>query len=145
MKTTMNRTFFYVIFPLWVIILVYNFLTPNLEFSQNENRYLAQIPEFSLSTLLNGTYMAKVDEHVNDQFVFRDTWISLQSDLEYALGKRESNGVFIGKNTLLGKLEEVNPDNIENNLQGMLDFFATVHKSCTVMLVPSAAEIEPDR
>ncbi|HZW49252.1 MAG TPA: DHHW family protein [Bacillota bacterium] len=145
MKITMNKTFFYVVFPLWIIILLYNFFTPNLEFSQNENRYLAQIPEFTVSTLLNGTYMAKLDEHVNDQFVFRDTWISLQSDLEYALGKRESNGVFIGKNTLLGKLEEVNPDNIENNLQGMLDFFATVHKPCAVMLVPSAAEIEPDR
>lgn len=145
MKTTMNRTFFYVIFPVWVILLVYNFLTPNLEFSQNENRYLAQIPEFSISTLLNGTYMAKVDEHVNDQFVFRDTWISLQSDLEYALGKRESNGVFIGRNALFSKLGEANSDNIENNLQGMLDFFALIQKPCAVMLVPSAAEIEPDR
>ena len=145
MKTTMNRTFFYLIFPLWIIILAANFLTPTLEFSQNENRYLAQIPEFSLSTLLNGSYMTKLDEYVNDQFVFRDHWISLQSDLEYTLGKRESNGVFIGKNVLLSKLGTASQANIENNLQGMLDFFAAAQKPCAVMLVPSAAEIQPDK
>jgi len=145
MKTTMNRSFFYMFFSVWIILLIYNFLTPDLAFSQNENRFLSTIPEFSVKTLINGSYMAKLDEYVNDQFVFRDTWISLQSDLEYTLGKRESNGVYIGKNALYSKLAEVDAEIIENNLQGMLDFYTTIQKPSVVMLVPSAAEITPNR
>lgn len=145
MKTTMNRSFFYLFFSGWVILLSYNFFTPNVAFSANENRFLSTLPEFSVKALLSGSYMAKLDEYVNDHFAFRDTWISLQSDLEYSLGKRESNGVYIGKNALFSKLAEVDEKIIENNLQGMLDFYATTQKPTVVMLVPSAAEITPNK
>lgn len=58
---------------------------------------LAQKPEFSLTSLASGKFMTDMEDYVTDQFFFRDQWISLKVLEDMTLGKRESNGVYIGK------------------------------------------------
>ena len=70
---------------------------PDREYSASENRMLAQKPEFSLANLASGKFMTDMEDYVTDQFFFRDQWISLKVLEDMALGKRESNGVYIGK------------------------------------------------
>lgn len=67
------------------------------QYSELENRRLKQKPAFSLSALLRNQYTKEYEEYINDQFVFRDNWITLKSVFETALGKVENNGVVYGE------------------------------------------------
>lgn len=41
-------------------------------FSENENRYLAVMPEFSLESVKSGEYMEALTDYCSDHFPFRD-------------------------------------------------------------------------
>ena len=71
------------------------------ERSELENRRLKQRPAFSLSALLQNRYTKEYEEYINDQFVFRDNWITLKSVFETALGKTENNGVVYGEDSYI--------------------------------------------
>ena len=81
------------------------FLLPDKEFSEQENRYLAQMPtlDFGKWSLLgksgnffNGKFMEDFEDYVVDQFPLRDGWIRLKARSERALGKQENNKVYFG-------------------------------------------------
>ena len=78
-------------FSLW------NLLRPARSFSENENRALAQLPQFSLESLFAGTFTSDYEEYLTDQFPLRDEWISLKTRAELLLGKKDVNNVYFGK------------------------------------------------
>ena len=41
-----SRIFFLVFMTIWLVLIILNFVLPKVVFSEQENRYLAQIPEF---------------------------------------------------------------------------------------------------
>ena len=51
---------------------VLHILLPDRQFSEVENRYLAQFPTFSWEKLKDGTYTAGIETYLEDQFPFRD-------------------------------------------------------------------------
>ncbi len=145
MKSALNKVFFPVFILIWGVLIVANLFLPEKDFSENENRFLSHVPDFSAEALLNGKLMNKTDEYVNDQFIFRDTWISLQSVMEYSLGKRESNSVYICKGSLMDKIAEPNEETVRQNLDGILNFCEEYQLPAYMMIVPSASEIQRDR
>ena len=66
------------------------------EFSENENRYLAQRPKFSFENLLSGKFTADMEKYIDDQFPLRNSSISFKSRLQRKLGKKDINGVYLG-------------------------------------------------
>lgn len=66
------------------------------EFSENENRYLAQRPKFSFENLLSGKFTADMEKYIDDQFPLRNSSISFKSSLQRKLGKKDINGVYLG-------------------------------------------------
>ncbi len=66
------------------------------EFSENENRYLAQRPKFSFENLLSGKFTADMEKYIDDQFPLRNSSISFKSSLQRRLGKKDINGVYLG-------------------------------------------------
>ena len=71
-----------------------NLISPDRDFSQDENRYLAQKPEldagdFALRLPLEesgdfftGKFMSDFETYLTDQFVFRDQWIAAKAMAE---------------------------------------------------------------
>ena len=74
---------------------VITFVSPERTFSDNENRVLATMPEFSWKALFSGEFMADYEEYITDQFFLRDGWIKLKTIAEIALNKQDINGVYI--------------------------------------------------
>ena len=66
MKLTFNKIFFYLFVLLWSGLIICNLVTPEKGYSENENRFLAGLPNFSNEALLNGEYMNGIDEYIND-------------------------------------------------------------------------------
>lgn len=122
---------------------IFNLLNEDRTFSESENRMLAQKPVFSFHNLASGKYMADMEDYVTDQFFIRDKWINLKLLEDMALGKRESNGVYIGKKEYLMEIPSApNQKALDKNLDAVSKF-ASRHKQInTVMtLVPNAAYI----
>lgn len=77
------------------------FVREDREFSENENRYLAQRPQCSPEEILSGEFMQGMERYVNDQFPGRDHWITLKTGLIQLMGGREVNGVYLGEESYL--------------------------------------------
>lgn len=87
-------------------------IEPQKQYSILENRSLETKPEFRLSDLLNGDYQEHYETYLNDQIYRRDSWVSLAVTLERMAGKKEINGVYIGKDGYL--LEKYSDSDFED-------------------------------
>ena len=124
-----------------------NYLLPDREFSEQENRMLAQKPQLRLDSLADGSYMEKYESYQADQFAGRDTWMEISSGMELLLGQRESNGVFKGKDhCLLEDLESDSGENVQENVNAINAFAErNQDRKLYAMFVPDAAEIWKDK
>ena len=48
-------------------------------FSENENRYLQQKPQISAASILSGEFEETFQNYQDDQFPFRNSWITLKT------------------------------------------------------------------
>ena len=78
-----------------------NALKKDTIFSENENRYLAGKPEWSVARFFDGVFGQEFETYLTDQFLGRDAWVSVKTLAELAMGKRESNHVFFAKDGYL--------------------------------------------
>ncbi|MGN0641839.1 MAG: DHHW family protein [Huintestinicola sp.] len=114
------------------------------EFSETENRYLAEFPEFSGKKIYNGSFTSGVEDFVTDHFVGHDGWITLKTRLEMLTGKRERNGIYILKNRLVEKVDEADEEIVGKSINGINTFAAENDVPVYVMIVPTSAAIYAD-
>ena len=70
-------------------------LTPDVEFSPDENRYLTAKPELTVKKLLDGSYEKQSEEYLSDQIIGRKKWVETKSMTEAALGVSDINGIYL--------------------------------------------------
>ena len=138
-------------------ILIFGFtaatiFTPDVEFSETENRVLAGMPEMKISEIFNGDFETDYEEYLTDQFIFRNGWISLKTSVERLLGKRESKDIYFAEDDyLIEKHTGAFTTQIaERNITALADFvekyeaqFGEGHMS--VLIVPNAVDILLDK
>ncbi len=142
-----NIIFFFMFIITWLAIIFINFIMPKKTFSEQENRMLAKIPTFSIEKLVNGEYAEKLDNYINDHFVFRDKWLKIKSFMEVATGKQENNGVYIGKDGyLFEKFEFTNDDkeNLKKAANAINNFVNEIKIPTYFMLIPNSIYINKE-
>ena len=116
-----------------------NLFLPNRVFSEKENRYLAQRPDFTWQSLFSGRYTTDFETYITDQFTGRDGWTSLKALSEQALGKRENNDVYLAADdTLIQRFDEPDWQQLDKNLTAVYDFATVYSGPVYFMAVPSA-------
>jgi len=142
---TKNKIFFWVFVVVWGSLAVWNVFTPVKEFSESENRVLQSFPEFSVDTLLDGKYIDDVNTFLNDQFAGREYWVSGQTLMEYGLGKREVNGVYLGNKALFSDMPPADMDRTEANINGINAFAARYGLPTYVMIIPGSTSVQREK
>ena len=145
------KDFYCRLVKIFVLILAVTFIINLIKkdgtFSEEENRVLAKRPEFTWDSVKSGKYMAEFETYISDQFFARNQWITLKLYEDRFLGKRESNGVYLGKKGYLMEAAD-NPDwgNVEKNMDSMASF-AEKYPDVPVYLslVPNASYILKDK
>lgn len=122
-------------------LLVWHILLPDREKSETENRTLAQVPEFSWATLVDGSYTDAMEEYFADQFPLRDGWTGLKARTEQLIGKSEFNGVYLCGDTLISKVDEPDMGLVGKNLSYVSRLLEKVDIPVYLGLIPSAAEV----
>ena len=131
------------IFGILVGLALASLLTPEREFSPNENRYLQLKPELSWATLMDGSFTQKAEDYVSDQIALRDTWMETASLVQRAALRLEINDTWLGRSGRY--FAKVTPDTFDTdqyhkNLEQVRTFFdSNPDKDCRVMMVPTPA------
>lgn len=135
-----------------------NLLTPDREFSQDENRYLAQKPsldagDFTLKLpigesgdFFTGRFMSDFESYLTDQFVGRDEWIAAKAMAERLAGKGENNGVYLcDQETLIPRFDQPDQSKVTANLDYVNKLVENVNIPVYFSLIPGKVSVWADR
>ncbi len=117
------------------------------EFSQMENRYLTKFPKITWEGILSGDVQSQVEKACADQLPARDNMVSLHVSAERRMGKKDSGGVYFGKDhTYLEKVldSDLSMSKYETLLKVAERIAGSTEGDTTVMLSPSHSSIRPD-
>ena len=136
-------------FVVTVILFVVSLLSligKDREYSENENRYLTTKPVLSWSSLFDGKFMDDAESYLSDQFLLRDTLVSTRTNIDVFFGKREINGVYIGKkHFLFEKPSEFNEARVKKTTDAMNNLKARNESVNTyIAIAPNSSEILKD-
>ena len=133
------------------IITILNIISPTKIYSEKEKRKLSQSPELNKETILSGKFTQEYEEYFNDQFVFRDNWISLNTKYKILSLNKHINDVYLGKNSYLfedtssydTKKLYKNMDHLKNLISKYKDSIG--ENNINIMLIPNGSEILSDK
>ncbi len=128
-------------------ICVADLIQEDIFFSESENRILAEKPEFSVETLLSGEFMEKYELYLNDQFVSRNNWITLKTEIDRLLQKKEINGVYLADDGYLIE-QHLDSDFTQETINKKLELLSKLvqqYPQTQVMLAPTADNILTDK
>ncbi|MDO5574012.1 MAG: DHHW family protein [bacterium] len=116
-------------------------LMPKRTFSEMENRYLAELPAISFSSIADGSFEEKFEVWLNDHFAMRDYFVRLSKIKTYALGVREFGDVYYAEDdTLLRKLS-VNRERLDKNNAALIQYADAAEVPVDFALIPGAVDI----
>lgn len=146
-REVISRKLLYIfIFLLAASFLIHSF-TKTKEYSERENRNLAQRPKITWEKLTNGTFMSEYEEYVSDQFAFRDICVVLRSAFSSFLGKSESNGVYKSKDGyLIQDFKKPSEENMRKQVNAIYDFTKEYSKlKHYIAIAPNAVSVLSDK
>lgn len=118
---------------------------PKKEFSETENRYLAEWPEASGKALADGSYAADISAYATDHFALRDRFIGLNTAYRRLTLKNEAGGINFAADGFY--IEEYTPMERPDLIYRSINAFAENNPDVKVqvMLVPTASLMLSDK
>lgn len=140
------------IIPL-ALLSVLSAVMPQKVFSEEENRYLAQKPVFTIESFKDGKFGNDYETWLSDQFPFRKTFVAAKTNADRLILREDVNDVYFGKDHYY--IEKTDPENLltpqlYENLDYLSDAAAQFNsmvgaEHVKIMLVPSASQILKDK
>ena len=119
-------------------------LLPDRYYSEREKRTLTQKPQFTIADFISGKFSGKLEKYLTDQVPLRDSWVTMKTYMELAVGKRESSGVYLCKDQyLMDKFTSYSKKQLAANAAALADLqekLAAEGVSMNTILVPMAAQ-----
>ena len=122
-------------------------VTPEVGFSENENRYLQAAPKLTVDHVLNGRFETQAEDYLNDQIIGRSLWVRTMAMTEAALGVGDINGVYLAADGRVVKRvteADFDWDRYRKNLKQVAELAESREASggrLYAMLVPTAAYV----
>lgn len=113
---------------------------------ESENRKPAKKPDLTFASVMDKSYMSKIDGYLSDNFPGRVNWVKTKLTIDRMLGKSIINNIYIGDKMLMEKLPEPNYDEVQKSIDA-INKFAEHYGNTKVsfMLAPTSAGIYPDK
>ncbi len=122
-------------------------ITEDKDFSESENRTLSSLPEISIYSVKDGSFMKAFETYLTDQFVFRDEAIRLKTLADRMMGKTKTGGVYIGKDGYLFSVPTSFDEKKMEDITGKISSFADSNSGSRVsfMLSPNSSYIYKEK
>jgi len=129
---------------------------PKQTFSEDENRVLEAVPQVTLASIRDGSFMDSIESYVGDHFMLRKAFISLNTRAQLLMGKRDlgtnygttpaEGGVYFGKDDHIYEVLLPNRTDIfKDNVAALNTFAEKTAMPFYVVPVPSGSQEQPDK
>lgn len=137
----------------FVLISGVSLIIKDREFSPNENRYLAEVPELSWDNIMSGKFQDGLEDYLRDQVCFRDGWITVKTGIQKACGDTDIGGAYVGKDGYdFEKItpEDVDEKQVDRNIKAVEDYFMTASETIdkqklSFLLVPTSGLVMQEK
>lgn len=119
--------------------------TDDREFSEMENRTLAQKPEVSAKTLFSGELDDNFEDYLSDQIFLKDGMMSIKTCCDYFSGKTYQNGVYFSEDGYLLQRYDEDTENIKKNVSYINAFAEKIGKRVDFLLVPNSISVNAEK
>lgn len=142
-----NQIFITVSALLLAFLSLATFLSPDIRFSENENRFLAEKPVLSAQSVISGRFEKQAESYLSDHILCREGFVAAKSITESAFGIKDINGTYLCRDGRLVQRitdREFNRTKYENNLRQIKELRQTLKAKgipLTLMPVPTAQYI----
>ena len=100
---------------LWAILALAVWAAPSKDISEAERRPLAQFPEITVESILDGRFMADFESYSLDQFPLRDTFRTIKSLFHLnVLHQRDNNRIYIADGFAVKQEYPMHVDSIDH-------------------------------
>ncbi|MEG2017460.1 MAG: DHHW family protein [Clostridium sp.] len=147
MKINYKKTYSFFMSAVFIVFVgvmaLANLIKKDEKFSDLENRYLSKKPQVSVEGVVSREYGDKVESYISDQFPGRNIFVAMKGGMDSLSGKKDRNGVFIGKDgQLLQDFQERNEEETSAKISA-INSFAESYSDLNIsfMLVPTATKI----
>ena len=138
-----------IIIPFLMFIFTFGLLyltLPDIEFSENENKYLQQFPKVSFKNVFNGKFESDFETYLSDQIAGRDFWVSSNSVLLLASGRMDVNGVYVGEDGyLLEIFDNIDFDRRDKQITALNKFSSYVDVPVYFAIAPNSVSVHVDK
>lgn len=112
-------------------------VVPKQEFSAKEKRYLAEFPELSSESVLDGNYTEEIEGYLADHTPLRNLFVGINSYYSLLTGNNGSNGVYLGSDGYLIEKPVDDMDRVKMNASRVAGFAKNLDIPVTFALAPS--------
>ncbi len=138
-----------IIIPFLMFIFTFGLLyltLPDIEFSENENKYLQQFPKVSFKNVFNGKFESDFETYLSDQIAGRDFWVASNSVLLLASGRMDVNGVYVGEDGyLLEIFDNIDFDRRDKQITALNKFSSYVDVPVYFAIAPNSVSVHADK
>lgn len=104
-------------------------ITPDKDFSEQENRFLQTTPVLDAESFFSGDWMSDIASYYSDQFPLRNSFVNIKAIAELAMGKRQNHDVILSANDFLVAWEHnPNYEVLSKNLKAINIFGAKMEE-----------------
>ncbi len=131
---------------LLITLAVCQWLLPEHEISEMENRVLTQKPDISFSGFWSGAYVTELEKFAADQMPLRDAFVSAFTTMQAMLGRRMVNDALLGEDGYLFDTSAVYTErNIRLNMDALKQLTSSSGKELWLMPVPSSSAVYAEK
>lgn len=114
---------------------------PKKDFSEEENRALADMPNASVSSLVSGEFFEGLSDFYSDNIPLRSQIISVKAVCELSLGKQQNNNViFCRDGRLVDRCRYNSTDTLNKNLDSIRRF-SQEYGNTVCRIVPRSVDV----
>ena len=141
MKINLRTACMTALVALWAGLAVLAWMLPAKDISEAERRPLAQRPELTLDSLLDGRFMTDFEDYSLDQFPLRDGFRKIKSLFHFnVLNQRDNNGIYLAGDFAVKQEYPLNPDSLNHAAERFNHLYETYLTDSAVYLA-----IVPDK
>ncbi|MEG2044588.1 MAG: DHHW family protein [Clostridia bacterium] len=124
-------------------LVIASVLIKDKSFSEEENRNLQTVPTFSVDKALSGRFESEAESYANDQFPFRNFFVTTKTTFDVLTGKSQANGVYLGKHDYLLEQFKVPSEKENERRKQAISEFSKSHTDLKqyMMIVPNSENI----
>jgi len=125
---------------LWAALVFAAWFGPAKDFSDAERRKLAQFPDLTVKTLLDGKFMTEFESYTLDQFPLRDSFRQVKALFHYnVLGQKDNNDIYMADGyaaKLEYPLDETSLSNALEKFNHIYETYLTGSENIVFAVVP---------